>query len=123
MQMPPLLDLAVFMGLVLAVALVGLTASGHFPAEHRGDGLRNGLGAVLLWVSIAGAGVVLVAAVLLAMERLPLYASVIGGGAMLLVAPLVLQGFPDRFVDGRAGLITFSGLGLCLVVASRLVGM
>lgn len=121
MQMPPLLDLAVFMGLVLAFALFGLTASGHFPAEHRGDGLRSGLGAALLWMSIAGACVVLVAAVLLAM-RLPLYASVIGGGAMLLVAPLVLQGFPDRFVDGRVGLITFSGLGLCLVAASRLVG-
>jgi hypothetical protein len=40
---------------------------------------------------------------------------------MLLLAPLVLQGFPDTFVDGRAGLITFPGLGLFLVAGSRLV--
>lgn len=122
MQMPPLADLAVFMGLVLAFALFGLTASGHFPAEYRSAGLRSGFGAALLWLSIACAVVVLGAALLIAVERLPVYASVIGGGAMLLVAPLILQGFPDRFVDGRAGLVTFAGIGLSLVAASRFMG-
>lgn len=122
MQMPPLADLAVFMGLVLAFALFGLTASGHFPAEHRSAALRSAFGTALLWLSIACAVVVLGAALLLAVERLPVYASVIGGGAMLLVAPLILQGFPDRFVDGHAGLVAFAGLGLSLVAVSRLLG-
>jgi hypothetical protein len=121
MPLPPLADLAVFMGLVLAFALFGLTASGHFPSEHRAPALRTALGGAILWLSMACAVVVLAAAVLLAVERLPLYASVIGGGAMLLAAPLVLQGFPDTFVDGRAGLVTFAGLGLFLVAASRLL--
>jgi hypothetical protein len=121
MAMPPLADLAVFMGLVLAFAHFGLTASGHFPAEHRAPTLRTAVGGAILWLSIACAAVVLGAAVLLAVERLPAYASVIGGGAMLLAAPLILQGFPDAFVDGRAGLVTFAGLGLFLVAASRLI--
>lgn len=123
MQMPPLPDLAVFMGLVLAFALSGLTASGHFPAEHRGARLRTGFGRLLLWVSMACAAVVLAAALLIAIERLPLYASVIGGGAMVLAAPLILQGFPDTFVDGRSGLVAFAGIGICLAAVSRLLGV
>ena len=123
MQMPPLPELCVFMGLVLAFALFGLTASGHFPAEHRSAGLRTGLGRMVLWVSIACAVVVLAAALLIAIERLPLYASVIGGGAMVLVAPLILQGFPDTFVDGRSGLVAFAGIGICLAAVSRLIAV
>ncbi len=122
MQMPPLPDLAVFMGLVLAFALFGLTASGHFPAEHRSAGLRTGFGRLVLWGSIACAVVVLAVALLIAIERLPLYATILGGGAMVLAAPLMLQGFPDSFVDGRMGLVAFAGIGLCLAAASRLLG-
>ena len=57
-----------------------------------------------------------------AWQRLPLYAAVIGGGAMVLFAPLLLQPFPDSFVNGRQGLLIFAGLaaGLALV-AGRLV--
>jgi hypothetical protein len=42
MQLPPLTDLVLFMGLTLAFALSGLTVSGHFPAEHRGQALLKG---------------------------------------------------------------------------------
>lgn len=121
MQLPPVADLIVFMGLVLVFSLFGLTASGHFPSEHRSPALRTGLGPVILWASIACALVVLAAAVLVGLGRLPLYAAVIGGGAMLLVAPLVLQGFPDTFVDGRSGLVVFAGIGLILVAAARML--
>lgn len=107
------------MGLVLAFSLCGLTASGHFPPEHRNPTLRSRAGAVILWGSLTCAVLVLGAALLLAMQRLPLYAAVIGGGAMLLVAPLILQAFPDAFVDGRRGLLSFAALGLMLVAASR----
>ena len=80
MVMPPLGDLAVFMGLVLTLALYGLAASGHFPSEHRGPALQGGFGALLLWGTMLVAGLVLLGALVFAMERLPIYASVIGGG-------------------------------------------
>jgi len=121
MQVPPLADLTVFMGLVLVFALFGLTASGHFPPEHRPEALRSRLGALILWASIAAAVVVLAAALVVAVERLPVYAAVIGGGGMLLAAPLVLQAFPDSFVDGRSGLVAFAGAGLLLAAVSRLM--
>jgi hypothetical protein len=35
-------------------------------------------------------------------------AIVIAGGSMLLVAPLLLRLFPDRFVDGLGGLVVFA---------------
>ena len=38
----------------------------------------------------------------------------LGGGAALLFAPLVLQLFPDPFVDGRAGLLVLATLAVAL---------
>ena len=121
MSLPPIPELTVFMGLVLAFALYGLTASGHFPEQHRAPALKRTTGRFILWGSIAGAFVVLVAACVLAFQRLPIYAAVIGGGGMLLIAPLVLQSFPDSFVDGRRGLLSFTAFGLVLVIAARCV--
>lgn len=119
MTLPPLADLAVFMGLVLTLALYGLTVSGHFPAEHRAESLRGGLGAALLWSTMALAAFLLVGALVFAAQRLPVYAAVIGGGAMLLIAPLLLQPFPDTFVNGRRGLLTFTALGVGLALIAR----
>jgi hypothetical protein len=42
---------------------------------------------------------------------IPWYAAVIGGGLAILAAPLVLQNFTDRFVDGRGSLMSFAGAG------------
>jgi hypothetical protein len=39
---------------------------------------------------------------------IPWYAAVIGGGAAILLAPLALQAFPDRVVDGKIALIGFA---------------
>jgi hypothetical protein len=121
MTLPPLVDLIVFMGLVLTLALYGLTASGHFPAEARADSLKSGAGSAVLWSTIAIAIVILAAALAFAWLRLPLYAAVIGGGAMVLIAPLLLQPLPDSFVDGRRGLVAFCALALGLaLIAGRL---
>ena len=120
MLLPRLIDLGLFMGLMLTFALSGLTASGHFPAEHRGQALRSGGGVIVLWIAIASAVIVLGATIAIAIERLPLYAAIIAGGAMLLAAPLVLQRFPDSFVDGPIGLLTFTGLGLTLLAVYHL---
>ena len=122
MALPPLPELAVFMALVLVLSLYGLAVSGHFPAEHRTPALRTGGGRLILWGTIALCAALALSALAFAWVRVPLYAAVIGGGAMALIAPLLLQPLPDSFVDGRRALLTFTGLGIALaLVAGRLL--
>jgi hypothetical protein len=108
------MSLALLMGTVLLVALYGLAASGHFPAEFRGEKLQQGSGAVVLWATMVAAALAGIAAVALAWRALPWYALVIGGGASLLFAPLLLQPLPDSFVNGRRGLIVFAASAVVL---------
>lgn len=55
---------------------------------------------------------------------IPWYAAVIGGGGAILLAPLALQVFPDRIVDGKTALIGFAaaaaGLAALLYWLTRL---
>lgn len=122
MMLPPLPDLLLFMALILVLALYGLTVAGHFPHEHRGAALRTAAGALVLWGSLALAAALTGLAGVLAWQRLPLYAAVIGGGAMLLAAPLVLQPFPDSFVNGRRGLISLAALAAIIAVLAVKAG-
>src|SRR5688572_24666449 len=117
MALPPLPELAVFMALVLVLSLYGLTVSGHFPREHRAASLRTGGGRALLWGTIALSAALAVAALLFAWRHVPIHAAVIGGGFMVLMAPLLLQPLPDSFVNGRQALVVFTsfGIGLGLV--------
>ncbi len=101
----------VFALLTMSAALYGLTASGHFPSEHRPEALKSGGGAAILWGTIGVALGTVIVGLGLAWAALPWTWAVIIGGAVLLMAPLVLQLFPDSFVDGRAGLLVFAGLG------------
>lgn len=101
-------ELLLFMAAVLLVSLYGLTVSGHFPVEYRAERLRSGSGAVLMWGTMMAAGLSGLLAILFASLLLPWYAAVIGGGAMVLFAPMLLQPFPDTFVNGRRGLVAFS---------------
>jgi hypothetical protein len=122
MTVPALPELVVFMALVLTLALYGLTVSGHFPAEFRGPALKSPTGQAIIWGTLALTVLTAVVAAALAWYRLPLAATIIGGGAMILFAPLMLQPLPDSFVDGRRGLMTFAGLGAALtLLASRIL--
>ena len=122
MALPPLPELILFMALVLVLSLFGLTVSGHFPEEHRAPSLRTGTGALVLWGTIAVCCALTLAAILFAWQRVPIYAAVIGGGAMVLFAPLLLQPFPDSFVNGRRGLLTLAGIAASLaLIAGRLI--
>jgi hypothetical protein len=103
-----------FMAGVLAVALYGLTASGHFPAEARSAKFKGGCDALVLWGTLAVTALAAVAMLLKSWWILPWYLQVIGGGAMLLFAPLLLQSLPDSFVNGRRGLIAFSAVAVVL---------
>jgi hypothetical protein len=116
-------DLALFMARVLVLALYGLTVSGHFPGEFRAASLRSASGAVVLWGTIAVAAAATGLIALFAWRRLELPYAIIGGGTMLLAAPLLLRPFPDSFVNGRLGLVTFAGLAVALsAVAASLLG-
>jgi hypothetical protein len=101
------------MALLLALSLLGLAASGHFPAEHRAPPLRSVAGRFVLYGSLIVGAICLVAGLAVSWSIVPLYAAVIGGGAMILFAPLVLQTMPDRFVNGYGALLIF-GLAAAL---------
>src|SRR5712691_1982031 len=114
-----ILPLVLFMALLLAVALCGLAASGHFPREHRSPALQSGAGPFILFGSLALSVLCLAAGIALAGRVIPWYATVIGGGAVVLAAPLLLRPLPDAFVNGRGALIAFSGASLLMVVLLR----
>jgi hypothetical protein len=54
---------------------------------------------------------------MVAWRHIPWYAAIIGGGGVILIAPLAMHPLPDRFVDGASALIVFSGASLLLAVA------
>jgi hypothetical protein len=109
-------DLFLFMALLAAASLYGLAVSGQFPREHRAASLQSVIGAVILFGSIAVTLVSLVAGLLFASQTIPWYAAMIGGGAPVLFAPLLLRPFPDNFVNGRAALLSFSVIAAAIAL-------
>ena len=112
-----LVPLALFTMLMLVISLHGLTASGHFPRETRLAAMAAGAGPAVLWLTILIVAACLLVGLFAAWRLIPWYAAVIGGGGGILVAPLVLQWFPDRFVDGKRGLISFAAATVLLSLA------
>ena len=115
---PPLL---LFVALMLVLALHALAASGHFPREHRAPAFASGLGRTILYGSILLALACLAVGLTAAWRLIPWYAAVIGGGFAILVAPLVLQKFSDRFVDGRSSLLSFAAAAVLLTTGLLLL--
>lgn len=115
------LPLVLFMALLMALSLHGLAASGQFPHEHRPQALRAGMGPAILFASIGTAIVCLAVGLTFAWRLIPWPAAIIGGGAMVLAAPLVLRRLPDSFVDGRGALIAFAGAGAALALVMIVV--
>lgn len=113
--------LLLFAGLVLAIAVFGLSVSGQFPAEHRKPELKGPLGRLIIAGSILVVAMAAVRAVWLAAVGLPVPAAIIGAGAAALAAPLVLQLLSDGVVDGRVGLIAMAGLVCVLAVVNDFV--
>jgi hypothetical protein len=93
---------------VLLAGLYALALSGHFPVPVRHAKLRRGWGALVLWATMAATALAIGTAGVLGWRALPWPAAVLGGGAALLFAPLILQCLPDRFVNGRSGLLVLS---------------
>jgi hypothetical protein len=114
-----LVPFALFLALLAAAALLALAASGHFP--HRAMPLRTRGGAAILYGSLALAAVSLAVGFIAAARQVPWTALVIGGGAVLLAAPLILRALPDWFVDGKAAPLTFAGAAALIALAMVLV--
>ena len=108
-----LLPLFLFMALLLDLSLLGLAVSGHFPRSTDTD---SRIPAIDLYGSIAVALLALVVGMAAAIRLVPWYAAIIGGGASVLCAPLLLQKFSDKFVDGRASLMVFSAIAVLLTL-------
>ena len=110
-----LVPLALFTMLMLVVSLHGLTASGHCPRDTRLPAMATGAGPAVLWLTVVIVLACLLVGLFAAWRLIPWYAAVIGGGGGILVAPLVLQWFPDRFVDGKRGLLSFAAAAAVLL--------
>jgi hypothetical protein len=102
------MPLTLFIIGVTLVTLYGLTVSGHFPFEARRNELKTSFGTFVIGATILSAGVAVIILIFVAVHLLPWTAIVIGGGAAVLAGPLLLRVFPDDFVDGIAGLLTFA---------------
>ena len=110
-------ELVIFMGLMLAMSMYGLSVSGQFPLTHRTEPFRSRLGGLILLGSLVLTFAAFIAGIYFVHASVPWYALVIGGGAMVLITPLLLPSFSDKFVDGRGSLLVFSCLAASLSVA------
>jgi hypothetical protein len=109
-----LLPAALFAALMLTAAMCGLAASGHFPRAPKTS--RSGPGAILLVGSIALAALSFAAGSVATLTLAPWYAVIIAGGLAVLAAPLILQLFSDRFVDGNGALVVFAAASVVLAI-------
>jgi len=114
MPLTSIVPLAAFVALILLASLQALAASGHFPKSSRLPAIAQGSGPLVLWTSIVATAGCVVTGIAAAWLLIPWYAAVIGGGGAILLAPLVLQVFPDRIVDGKTALIGFAGAAAIL---------
>jgi hypothetical protein len=111
------LALVMFVALLLSATLTALAASGHFPREHRAVSLRSGLGRAILFGACIVSALSLAIGIVIAWLMLPWPAAVIGAGAAVLAAPLLLRPLPDAFVNGRAALLAFASASALLALA------
>lgn len=111
--------LALFTATVLALSVYCLVVSVHLPREHRSEAFQRGVGAYVLWGSIAVSCMAAALALRVALVDLPPYAAVIAGGAAMLVAPLVLKLLPDSLLDGLAGPALFAASATVLAAATQ----
>jgi hypothetical protein len=110
------IPLVLLAAVLLVFCLHTLAASGQFPREYRAPALVSGAGTIVLFGTMAVAMTSLVVALWVAWRLVPWYAAIISGGLAVLAAPLVLQQFPDSFVDGRGSLLSFSAAAALLAL-------
>ncbi len=108
--------LAVFLfsALVLVIVMFMLSVAGHFPKEQRRAEFKDRLGRLVIAVCSIAVAVATAKTFGLAATAIPPPIAIIGAGAALLGAPLVLRYLSDSFVDGRVGLVSLAALASIL---------
>lgn len=106
--------LLLFSALILVIALFALSLSGHFPVVRPGRDAQAYLTRALLVTCIIVIALVTATALGFALRLLPGPMAIIGAGTALLAAPQVLPMLPDRFVDGRRGMVVLAALAAAL---------
>src|SRR5579875_982714 len=99
---------------------VSYVSYNHFgrsrPRVRRDPTFTSLAGRAVLFGTMAVMVVSLIAVMTVVWRLIPWYAVVIGGGLAVLAAPPILQQCPDRFVDGRASLLSLAGAGAVLAL-------
>lgn len=115
--------LVLFSALVLTIALFGLSLSGHFPTQAQKLGSKDVITRAVVVSCIIIVALSTAKTFGIALKHLPAPMAIIGGGAALLAAPLVLQRFSDTFVDGLRGIVALAAISLALIlIAGRVLG-
>jgi len=97
------------------LTLYGLTVSGHFPFEARSKELQSPVGTFVIGATLLSSGLAALLLIVTELNVLP-WTAIIIGGAALLAGPLLLRVFPDAFVDGMVGLLTFSAAAMVVAL-------
>jgi len=119
MPLPSWPHLLVLMALVLTLCIYAIFAAGHFPYASRNPKLKTPAATATIWGTIVVAASSALLSLAFAFQTLPWYAAVIGGGLMILAAPLIAQMFPDRFVNSKAALLILTATLLLLLLCGH----
>jgi hypothetical protein len=98
------MTLALFVVAIALLTLYGLTVSGHFPFALRSKGLQTPIGTIVIGVTLLVAAIAALIVLVIALEVLPWTAIVL------------LRVFPDEFVDGIAGMVTFAFAAIAIAL-------
>lgn len=114
MELPGWMELSVFSALILTASVFVVVSSGHFPARDRTVALKTISGSMLIWCSIFILLLSTILGLYVGYRLVPWYAAIIGGGLMVLIAPLIAQSLSDAFVDGKSALVVLIAIALAL---------
>ena len=110
--------LALFIVGLTLLTLYGLTVSGHFPASARSKELQTAIATLVIAATLLGSGLAAVILIGIAIPALHWTTIIVAGGGVVLAGPVLLRAFPDDFVDGLAGMVSFAfgALAIALVL-------
>ena len=118
MSLPSLSPLLLLMATALVSCMFVVVVAGHFPVQSRAEKFTTLSGLLVLWGSICVVVISSLGTVYFSAMALPLYATIIGGGLMVLAAPLAVQPFSNHIVDSKQVLLALAAVSLALCIAA-----
>jgi hypothetical protein len=102
------MNLVLFIVGFTLLTLYGLTVSGHFPASARSNELQTPVATFVIALTLLMSGLAAMILIGVAVIALPWTTIIIAGGGAVLAGPVLLRVFPDDFVDGLGGMVSFA---------------